>query len=104
VKIERTVTVEVEVRTVVPAEVTAVIDYHGRVFRAALIEERLHDGRYTLWISGPIITTTGREHGRQRGQKAYYDHSEVPSELAPLVVGADGLRAQLSEAAGGEGR
>lgn len=100
----RVVRVEASAKTFIPADVVAVIDYHGRVFRAALIEEELTDGQYSAWVSGPIITSTGREHARQSGQHRYHRADEMPAELSPLALGPEGLRAELTKAAGGEVR
>jgi hypothetical protein len=106
VKIQRSIRVEVTVRTAVPDDLRVVIGMRApdqRRFRATRIEEKILEGAYSVWVTGPIVTKVGRDHSTHTGFNGYMLPEDVPTELAPLLLGPAGLRAELV-AAGGEGR
>jgi len=75
-------------------------DRDGRVYRAEAIEETFTNGAYDLWVTGPIVTKVGRDHSTHRGGR-FFETQELPVELRDLLVGEQGLRDLLAEAARG---
>lgn len=91
----------------VPEELSATLrlrpDYAQTAMRPLVIVESLKqrtgkDENYTVTVTGCIQTAAGRDHARNRGQ-AYFTGSEhgrrisdLPAELAGLLLGPDRLR------------
>lgn len=106
-RIERITDVRIAVRTTIPADAHIPIKQYPHIedstayFRAALLEERLTDGEYHLWVSGPVLTKSGGDHARNTGSVVFRGVTDLPFELEPLALGPAGLRRLLAEAAQG---
>ncbi len=69
----------------------------GAQFRPTYLSEKMRDGSYSLFVEGPVVTSTGKDHATHRGFTHYSDTpgwrplSDLPAELRPFLVGPEGL-------------
>jgi hypothetical protein len=105
--VTRRTKVQASATTLVPDDVRIEVEMHPpdlRRFRVDRIEERILDGVYDVWLTGPIQTKVGRDHSTHRGHSS---RCWVPLALAHLALGSSAMRQMLRDAAdgpaGGEG-